>query len=385
MKLPPDLKVALVHDWLTGMRGGEKCLEAIVRLFPRADLFTLIHLPGKVSPVIEALPIRTSFIQRLPFAAGSYRSYLPFFPRAVESFDLTGYDLVISTSHCVAKGAVSGPATLHLCYCFTPMRYAWDQYYAYFGHLRGLRSALVGRFISHLRLWDAASALRPDRFLTISRFVARRIRKYYRREAEVVYPPVDIDFFTPGTPGGDYYLVVSALAPYKRLDLVVRAAPHLPRPVKIVGTGPEAARLRKLAGPGVEFLGWLSASELREAYRGCRALLFPGEEDFGLTPLEAMACGKPVIGFARGGLTESVIPLDGEEAPATGVFFDRQEPADLARAVLRFEENSRRFDPAAIRERAVQFSPARFNASLTAFIEGAWAQLQAGGPSTAPR
>lgn len=374
MNLPPDIRVALVHDWLTGMRGGEKCLEAIADLFPRADIFTLVHLKGKVSEGIEAHPIHTSFIQRLPFPARFYRQYLPLFPAAVERFDLSGYDLVISTSHCVAKGAMASPGACHVSYCFTPMRYAWDQYQAYFGHLRGPRRWVTDLLLERLRRWDVASAARPDEFLTISAFVAERIRRYYGRRARVVHPPVNTAFFAPGPGPADYYLAVAALVPYKRLDLAVKAAPLLGYPLKIVGSGPEERSLRGLAGPGVEFLGWVGDEQLRSLYQGCRALLFPGEEDFGLAPVEAMACGRPVVAFGRGGVTETVTGLGaaGAAGAPTGVFFDRQDPQALAGAVRTLEGNMAAFEPSAGRLRALLFSPERFRKSLLEAIAETW-------------
>ncbi len=322
-------RVALVHDWLTGMRGGEKCLEALLAVFPEADIHTLLHIPGSVSQSIEARPIRTSFIGRLPGAARHYRHYLPLFPRAVESLDLAGYDLVVSLSHCVAKGALVPPSASHVCYCFTPMRYAWDQYHAYLARMNWPTRSGMRLFMGYLRAWDLATAGRPDRYLTISRFVAERIRRCYGREAEVIYPPVETDFFTPSpSPAeGGYYLVVSALVPYKCLDLVVRAAPALPHPVVIAGCGPEEARLRSLARGNVEFTGWLSREELRQTYRDCRAFLFPGEEDFGLTPVEAMACGRPVIGYARGGW--------GRASCRSGVATTPRPPASCSTARIR--------------------------------------------------
>ncbi len=365
-------RVALVHDWLTGMRGGEKCLEALLAVFPEADIHTLLHIPGSVSPAIEARPIRTSFIGRLPGAARHYRHYLPLFPRAVESLDLAGYDLVVSLSHCVAKGALVPPSARHVCYCFTPMRYAWDQYHAYLARMNWPTRSGMRLFMGYLRAWDRATAVRPDRYLTISSFVAERIRRCYGREAEVVYPPVETDFFTPppSPAEGAYYLVVSALVPYKCLDLVVRAAPALPHPVVIAGCGPEEARLRSLARGNVEFTGWLSREELRQTYRNCRAFLFPGEEDFGLTPVEAMACGRPVIGYARGGLGESVVPLGGgDDASATGILFDRQDPEALAAAVRRFEDSRGRIDPGACRRRALDFAPERFDAAVREAVD----------------
>jgi glycosyltransferase involved in cell wall biosynthesis len=368
-------RVALVHDWLTGMRGGEKCLEALLAIFPQADIHTLLHIPGSVSRCIESRPIRTSFIGRLPGAERHYRHYLPLFPRAVESLDLSGYDLVVSLSHCVAKGVLVPRSACHVCYCFTPMRYAWDQYHSYLARMNWPTRTGMRLFMGYLRAWDRATAGRPDSFLTISRFVADRIRRYYDREAEVIYPPVETDFFTPpAAPSeGSRYLVVSALVPYKCLDLVVRAAPHLPHPVLIIGSGPEEARLRGLDRGNVEFAGWRSREELRDAYRDCRALLFPGEEDFGLTPVEAMACGRPVIGYARGGLSESVVPPGNPGgAPATGILFDGQDVDSLVAAVRRFEESPRLVDPGACRRRALDFAPGIFEARMRAAIGRIW-------------
>jgi glycosyltransferase involved in cell wall biosynthesis len=383
--LPANLRVALVHDWLTGMRGGEKVLEEILGMYPGADIFTLLHRKGHLSPAIEAARITTSFIQRLPGAATRYRSFLPLFPAAIESFNLSGYDLVISTSHCVAKGVVTGPGTCHLSYCFTPMRYIWDQYEAYFGHLRGVRAAVIRRVARHLRRWDAGTASRVDSFLTLSRYVGDRIRRHYGRDSRVVYPPVDTAFFTPGNDAGEggYYLAVSALVPYKRLDLLAAAARDLPFPVRIVGAGPEEARLREVAGPSVEFLGWVGGEALRDLYRGCRALLFPGEEDFGLTPVEAMACGKPVVAFGRGGVAESVVAPGAGHGPPTGVFFDRQEPAALVAAVGRLEAERSLFTPEAARARALLFSRERFREGLAAAVAELHAEW-AGGRSARP-
>jgi glycosyltransferase involved in cell wall biosynthesis len=357
--------VALVHDWLTGMRGGEKCLESFLHLFPEADVYTILHVPGSVSPAIEARVRGTSFVQRLPLARRRYRYYLPLFPLAVETFDLGGYDLVISLSHCAAKGVITGPATRHVCYCLTPLRYAWDQYHAYFGHLGGLRGFLMRYAMGRIRQWDAVTAGRPDEFLTISRYVAARIAKYYRREARVVYPPVDTGFFTPGDPSpGDFYLVVSAMVPYKRLELVLEAAPRLPHPVVIAGTGPEERRLRAMAPPAVRFTGWLPDGRIRELYRTCRALLFPGEEDFGITPVEAMACGRPVVAFGRGGVTETVVPPGDPRRPPTGILFADPSPESLAAAVGELETRRDLFVPDTLRRHAESFSRERFQREI---------------------
>jgi glycosyltransferase involved in cell wall biosynthesis len=365
------VKTAIVHDWLTGMRGGEKCLEAICELYPEADLHTLIYRPGHLSATIESMTIRTSWIQNLPGRQIYYRHLLPFFPAAIESFDFSGYDLVISSSHCVAKGAVTPPGALHLCYCYTPMRYAWDQFEQYFGpHRVGLAKRLViGPLIARLRRWDAATADRVDSYVAISNHVAARIRKYYGREATVIYPPVDISSFSPSAGGGGYYLMVNALAPYKRVDLAVEAFNGLGRELRIVGTGQDRDRLQRLAGRNVRFLGWVSREELAAQYAGCRALIFPGEEDFGITPLEAQASGRPVIAYGRGGVRETVRPY-GEGDNPTGVFFEKQDASSLAGAVHCFEEHERDFVPSAVREWVLPFDRPRFKEQFAAFVEG---------------
>jgi glycosyltransferase involved in cell wall biosynthesis len=363
------MRVALVHDWLTGMRGGERCLEVFCELFPDADLFTLLHVPGSVSPVIERRRIVTSFVQRLPDVAARYRQYLPLFPRAVERFDLRGYDLVLSSSHCVAKGARPAPGARHLCYCFTPMRYVWDLYDDYFGPRAGpLMRTLMPPLAAWLRGWDRRSSARVDHFAAISRFIADRVRRCYGREAEVIYPPVDVSRFEPAEEReGDYYLVVSALVPYKRVDLAVAAAARLGRRLVVVGTGPEAAALRAQAGPDVEFLGWRGDEEIAGLLRGCRALLFPGMEDFGIVPLEAMAAGRPVIAYGVGGACETIVPLGGDEPP-TGVFFGAQTVDALVEAMTRFEAHADAFRPKALRARAELFDRPRFRERVAAWV-----------------
>jgi len=365
----PAVRVALVHDWLTGMRGGERCLEVFCELFPDADLFTLLHVPGSVSPLIERRRIVTSFVQRLPAVATHYRYYLPLFPSAVESFDLRGYDLVLSSSHCVAKGARPGPGASHVSYCFTPMRYVWDLYDDYFGRGAGrLTRMVMPPVAARLRRWDRESSARVHRFAAISRHVAARIDRYYGRSAEVIYPPVDAQRFDVAAGADDgFYLIVSALAPYKRLDLAVQAAGRLGRRLRVVGWGPEERRLRALAGPGVEFLGRRSDDEVAELYRRCRAVLFPGLEDFGIVPLEAMAAGRPVIAFAGGGALETVVPPESDRPP-TGLFFDVQTVDALVDAMRRLESGTVTFDPKALRARAEEFDRARFKDRVASFL-----------------
>jgi glycosyltransferase involved in cell wall biosynthesis len=347
------MRTAVVHDWLNGMRGGEKVLEAMLPLLPDPTIYTLFHVPGAVSPAIERYPIRVSPLNRLPFARRRYRNYLPLFPRAVEAFDLSGFDLVVSSSHCVAKGAIAPGGVAHLCYCHTPMRYAYEQFDAYFPAGRTRFFAAKKFAIARLRAWDVATASRPTRFLANSRAVAERIGRHYGREAAVVAPPVDVAFFSPsGASRGDFLLAVGALVPYKRLDVAIRAAERLGRPLALVGAGPEEARLRALAGPSVRILVNLSQEELRDLYRTCAFFVQPGEEDFGIAAAEALASGAPVVALARGGIRDIVV--DGEH----GVLYEEEGPEGLARAVLRASQIS--FDYNRLRESALRFSPERF-------------------------
>jgi len=369
-------RVALVHDWLTGMRGGERCLEVACEIFPDAPLFTLLHVPGSVSPVIERRRIVTSFVQRLPAAEARYRQYLPLFPAAVRGFDLSGYDLVISMSHCVAKAVRRPPGALHLSYCFSPMRYIWDLYDDYFGaRAPRLTRWLMPPVAAALRAWDRRTD-GVDAFVAISDHIAERIRRVYDRDAEVIHPPVDVARFRVAERVDDYYLVVSALVPYKRVDLAIAAASRLGRRLLVVGTGPEAARLRAQAGPGVEFLGWRSDAEVAELYSRCRAVLFPAVEDYGIVPLEAAAAGRPTIALARGGALETMIGLNQGVAP-TAVFFTEQTEGALADAILAFEAAAARFDPAALRARAVRFDRPVFRDRLREYVEGRWQDFQA--------
>jgi glycosyltransferase involved in cell wall biosynthesis len=365
--------VALVHDWLTGMRGGERCLEVFCELFPDADLFTLLHVPGSVSPVIERRRIVTSFVQRLPGAARRYRHYLPLFPLAIERFDFRGYDLVLSSSHCVAKAARRVRGATHVCYCFTPMRYVWDRYDDYFGP-RAPRALRIGMppVAAALRAWDRRTSRRVDRFVAISRFVAARIEGAYARSAEVIHPPVDLARFTPANGPGDYYLVVSALVPYKRVDLAVAAAAARGRRLLVVGTGPEEARLRAAAAPTVELLGWRSDHEIADLYAGCRAVLFPSVEDFGIVPLEAMAAGRPVIALGVGGAAETVVPLGApDDVAPTGVFFREQSVPAVIDAMDTFEHHEGRFEPKAMRAHVEPFDRPLFRDRIVACLREA--------------
>ena len=346
------MRVALIHDWLTGMRGGEKVLEALCELYPDSDIFTLFHRRGSVSPAIERHRIRTSIVQRLPFAGAHYRRYLPLFPFAIEQFDLDPYDLVISSSHCAAKAVIPPGRARHLSYCHSPMRYGWDQFEAYFGAARVGRAAsrwFYRPVLARLARWDASTSTRVHRFVANSRHVAGRIRRYYNRGATIVYPPVDTVFYCPAasTPAS-HFLIVSALVPYKRIELAMSACERIGASLCIVGDGPDRARLEARAGRHVEFLGRLTDEQIRDEYRRALAVVLPGEEDFGIVPVEAQACGRPVVALGRGGALETVI--DGEN----GVLFDEPEVGSLAAALDRVARLQ--FDPARIRASAERFA-----------------------------
>jgi glycosyltransferase involved in cell wall biosynthesis len=363
----PDIRVALVHDWLTGMRGGEKVLEAIAELYPDATIHTLLQAKGSVSPAIEAHPQKHSFVHWLPSAARHYRQYLPLFPTAIEQFDFDRYDLVISTSHCAAKSVVVPGRAAHICYCHSPMRYAWDQFDSYFGpaQVGAFRSGLLRPVLARLARWDRDTAGRVDRYVANSHYVAGRIRRYYNRGSTVVHPPVETSFYRPDsavTPGRSL-LAVSALVPYKRLDVAIRAAATARMPLTIVGRGPEEARLRAVAaetGGDVTFTGWVDDEQIRGYYQRCRALVMPGVEDFGMVPVEAQACGRPVVALGEGGALDSVV--DG----VTGILVQDASAEAFADAVHAVA--TRDFDSAAIRRHAEGFGKARFQQQFQAIV-----------------
>ena len=366
MFTPP--RVVLVHDWLTGMRGGEKCLEFFCRRWPEAPLYTVLHKRGSVSPSIEWRDVRTSFLQMLPRVERYYRYLLPLMPRAV-SWKIPDCDLVLSSSHCVAKGVQPPEGVPHVCYCFTPMRYAWHMRKSYFGERKSPKSMLINMLLSSLRRWDKKTADRVTHYVAISKTVQKRIRECYERESEVIYPPVDTEFYHPAPgPREDYYLVVSAFAPYKRLDLCIEACNQLQRKLVIIGQGQNEARLRAMAGPTIEFLGWQPDETIRQHMRTCKALLFPGEEDFGIVPLEAQGCGAPVIAYGRGGATETVIPPGRLEEP-TGLWFGEQSADCLVQAMRQFEGLAEDFSPRKIRQHAEKFNTRRFADEIFSYVQ----------------
>jgi len=373
------LRVAIVHDWLVVYAGAERVLEQLLRIFPHADLFAVVEfLPEPLKDFIGRREVRTTFVQNLPGARGGYRSYLPLMPLAVEQLDLAPYDIVLSSSHAVAKGVLTGPEQMHVSYVHSPMRYAWDlqhQYLRESGLDRGLKGWAAKWLLHRLRMWDQHTANGVDHFIANSRFIRNRIRHIYRRDAHVIHPPVDVESFSPGGEREDFYLTASRLVPYKRVALLVEAFAQMPgRRLVVAGDGPERDRIRALAGPNVEILGHCDDETLRDLMRRARAFTFAAEEDFGIAPVEAQASGTPVIAYGRGGVTESVRGL--EHARPTGVFFDEQSVPAIVAAVEAFERNERRFDPAACRENALRFSSTRFVTEYASFIQRAWSDFR---------
>lgn len=351
-------RVAIIHYWLVTMRGGERVLERLLELFPQADIFTHVYDPAAMSATIRARTVRTSFIQKLPGAKKHYQSYLPLMPMALEQLDLRGYDLVISSESGPAKGVIPAPDALHLCYVHSPMRYLWDHYHNYREEAGWLKRAVMPMLCHGLRQWDTSSAARIDRVLANSSFIRERVAKAWRREAEVVHPPVDPALFTPSSEIEPGYLWVGQLVPYKRADLAIDAFNALGLPLTVVGDGPQAAMLRKRAGPTIRMIPRLSFDELRRAYARCRALVFTAEEDFGIVPVEVMASGRPVVAYGRGGALDSVV--EGR----TGLFFGEQTTDALIAAIQQLERWLPQFDPAEAAARARDFAPERFDAGV---------------------
>ena len=376
-----DARIAVVHDWLIDFAGAEHVLAEILRCFPRADLLALLdHMPEPERAALGGRRADTTFMQRLPGVTSVLRYYLPLMPLAIEQLDVTDYDLVISSSHAVAKGVIVSPDALHVSYIHSPMRYAWDQQFNYLrgeGAASGLKGALLRWVLHRLRIWDYRSAAGVDRFVANSGFVARRILKAYRRDAEVIYPPVDTDFFSPRGNRDRYYITVSRLMPYKRVDILVDAFARMPeRGLRVIGSGPEYRSLKAAAPPNVEFLGQLSKEAVLAQLQRARAFLFTAVEDFGIAPVEAMACGTPVIALRRGGAAETVAGL--ESAEPTGVFFEEQSADAVVQAVEKFEKCSATISADACRKRALRFSAQRFRGEFTAFVERAYAEWSRG-------
>jgi glycosyltransferase involved in cell wall biosynthesis len=361
------MRVALVHDWLTGSRGGERVLEALLDLFPEAEIFTLLHSPGTVSRRIEDRPIHVSPLDHVPGIASRYRWFLPVFPAMIERFDMSGFDLVVSSSHCVAKGVRTSSSTRHVCYCHTPMRYAWDLFDSYFGPGRAAPPVrMAARFVMPaLRRWDVRTARRVTTFVANSHHVRDRIRRHYGRDATVVYPPVDIGRFRAAPQRDDCYVIVSALVPYKRIDIAVDAFNTLGRRLVIAGEGSELSRLARRARSNITFTGRITDAEVADLLGRARAFILPGEEDFGIAAVEAQAAGAPVIAFGHGGARETVI-ADADSDRATGVFFHEPTPQSLAAAVLTFER--RQFRTPVLRANAEQFEPAHFRLRMAELL-----------------
>jgi glycosyltransferase involved in cell wall biosynthesis len=377
------MKIAVIHDWLVTCAGAERVLEQILSLYPAADLFTLVdYLPRDDRTFLHDRSVHTSFLQYLPFAKRKYRSFLPLMPRAIERLDIRGYDLVISSSHAVAKNVRTSGDQLHICYCHTPMRYAWDlrdQYLRESRLDRGVKGLLARRLLDRIRRWDAASSARVNHFVANSRYIADRIKRCYGRDSTVIYPPVDLDGFSLREQKEDFYVAASRMVPYKRMDMIVEAFSSMPdQKLIVIGDGPDLEKVRSKAAGNIELVGRQPPMALRDYLQRAQAFVFAANEDFGIIPVEAQACGTPVIAFGRGGVKETIVPLqeqgtpDGtEERKPTGVFFSEQTPSSLAEAVKRFERNRDAFDPREIRKNVERFSRDRFRTEFKDFVDTA--------------
>lgn len=362
------MKVALIQDWLTELGGAEKVFSTIYSLYPEADIFTLVYAPEILQQMnIPENKVKASFIQRLPFARHKYRNYLPFFIRAIESFDLSTYDLIISSSYCVAKGVLTTARQLHICYCHSPARYAWDLYFQYLNNANlnnmGLKAQLVKRVLHNLRIWDVSTVNRVDEFVSNSNYIAQRIQKVYQRQASTIYPPVVVNDFDSSKPKEDFYFTCSRMVPYKRIDLIVEAFSKMPdKKLVVIGTGPEMVRIKKLARSNIEILGYQPFRVLKSYMERARAFVFAAEEDFGIVPVEAQACGTPVIAYGVGGALETII--NGE----TGLFFYHQTTEAIIHAVQEFESLEHQFVQETIVENAHRFSEKVFKRNLLEFV-----------------
>lgn len=369
------MKIAVIHDWLVTYAGAERALEQILMLYPDADLFSLVDfLPQSQRAFILHKKAATSFIQKMPFARKRYRSYLPLMPLAIEQFDLSAYDLVISSSYAVAKGVLTHARQVHVCYCYSPMRYAWDLHHQYLresGLNRGIKGFIAQMVLHYMRIWDYTAANRVDHYLAISQYVAGRIKKIYNREATVIYPPVDVDTFVPHEGGKEYYLTASRMVPYKKIDLIVEAFSGMPdKKLVVIGEGPDLQKVRSKAGGNIELIGYQTVPVMMDYMQKAKAFVYAADEDFGIVTVEAQACGTPVIAFGKGGSLETVIPLgNAEHAAPTGIFFSEQTVVSLQNAVCIFEKNRDVFDGKRIRENALRFNEKRFKREFKDFID----------------
>ena len=375
-----NIRIAIVHDWFVNYAGSERVVEQILNLFPHADLFAVVDfLDEEKRGFIQNKPVTTTFIQKFPFAKTKFRQYLPLMPLAIEQLDLSAYDLIISSSHAVAKGVLTSPNQLHISYVHSPIRYAWDLQHQYLKESnleKGFKSWIARWILHQIRLWDYRTANGVDLFIANSQFIARRIHKVYRRDAEVIYPPVDLQNYSLQEQKQNFYLTASRLVPYKRIDLIVEAFAQLgDRQLIVIGDGEQMVKIRAKAGQNVKFLGHREPEELREYMQNAKAFVFAAEEDFGITPVEAQACGTPVIAYGRGGVRESVIGLDSDRP--TGVFFGSQTVESIRAAIYEFENLGDRISPIVCRENAMRFSTERFQREFLFFVKQAWENYSA--------
>ena len=371
------MKKALIHDWFSTYAGAEKCVESFTDIWDDFEIYSLIDFltDADRNKILKGKRAHTSFIQKLPFAKDKYRNYLPLFPLAIEQFDLSGYDVVLSSSHAVAKGILTHSNQLHIAYVHTPIRYAWDLYHQYLresGLDRGLKGMLAKYFLHKIRLWDASTANRVDHYVANSRYIARRIKKTYGKPSDVIYPPVDVDKFTLREAKEEFYLTASRMVPYKKIDLIVEAFSQTDKKLLVIGDGPDMAKIKSKAGKNIELLGFASDETMVDLMGRAKAFVFAAEEDFGITPVEAQACGTPVICFGRGGARETV--RDGE----SGLYFMEQNAKELLAAVAKFEQNYDKFEPVKIRENSLKFSRARFEAEIKSYVEKKYEEFKDG-------
>lgn len=371
------MKKALIHDWFSTYAGAEKCVESFTDIWDDFEIYSLIDFLSGADrdKILKGKRAHTSFIQKLPFTKDKYRNYLPLFPLAIEQFDLSGYDVVLSSSHAVAKGVLTHSNQLHIAYVHTPIRYAWDLYHQYLRESRldrGLKGMLAKYFLHKIRLWDASTANRVDHYVANSRYIARRIKKTYGKSSDVIYPPVDVDKFMLCEAKEEFYLTASRMVPYKKIDLIVEAFSQTDKKLLVIGDGPDMVKIKSKAGKNVELLGFASDETMADLMGRAKAFVFAAEEDFGITPVEAQACGTPVICFGRGGARETV--LNGE----SGLYFMEQNTKELLAAVAKFEQNYDKFEPAKIRENSLKFSRARFEAEIKSYVEKKYEEFKDG-------